>query len=304
MVETIEFYLEKFYSKLTDILKREKKEGSVFFSFLLTKYSNKLQSILRQATIDGNNIPKELLNDLVEKKLVIETDVLGQFIISSRGIWEYETLKQIITIDQLLDFITNRVYTFDYSSKKLLDREKVVVFALIAIRAFSDKTAVDLNKGETSLNAWKDILKKSHEKLGELKGVSESYSFDDFYRKKGKDGKKVKVNLDLEDPIIHTFRHIDQLPKKTRDIVKNLGNRKYYLNLAENNIIIEDKFKFLIQRIFEDAPLTFTDYQKISNFFNEISLHYSTVIFDSGENLFSSPEHSEKMKDILLFGSI
>jgi hypothetical protein len=303
-----EIYLKKFYNRLAETVSREELQGgkqeSLFFSFVLKRNSIKNQSILRQSTIGKEKIPQIILDSLLEEESILQTDHLGEFIISTKGIWEYETKNDIITIDALLKYLNSKLFRFKLANEEFRPREKIVVFSLLAIRAFSEEIAVNLNKGDTTYEAWNQIIISSIKKLVELGVLPQNYTLNTFFIENKTRKKAKKVNRNFEDPMIYVFRHIYKLPEKTMHILKNPGNRRYYLDLGNNDSINENGFKYLIKKIFEGVSLSFQDLENIIKFFDEISFQYSPIIFESGKNQFVNPSYTEKIKDILLYGDL
>ncbi len=303
MTDQLESVLQRFYDALRDSLVREGLRGSIFHNLILKKNSTKLQTILRQSTISGSSIDPAILKDISARRLVLPTDEINQYIISVRGIWEIENRQNIISIENLLDFYDTKVFRYQLVDQALIPREKVVVFSLLAIRAYSKEFAVNLNKDDTALEAWINLVKETIEKLKEIGELPEGYSIQEFYNvSDGKRKRKTKPgNILFEHPLVYVFRRIYQLPEKTKNIVQNPGNRQYFLDLWKNEEFYQEGLKFLITRVFTDITLSIPILESISLFFEDISFRYAPLIFDYGSNPFLSPKFSEKIKDYLIF---
>ncbi len=115
--------------------------------------------------------------------------------------------------------------------------------------------------------------------------------------------KEKKVNRNFEDPMVYIFRRIYKLPEKTMNLVKNPGHRRYYLDIIRDNNLQEESFKFLIMKVCNGANLALEDYEKIGEYFDRISFKYSPIMFEGGKNPYLNPLFSEKIKEILLFGT-
>lgn len=291
-MENLDF-LEKFYQKLYDNLEKinKLKENSIIISFLYIK-SNDQYRLLNESSIFSYKIPKEIINNLQDRKLIRNTDTLNNYVITAKGIWDIENKKNILNEIKLINYIDNKFFNvYKLSEKPLTDKQKVILFSMLAARTFSEKSSIDLKKDETVMNAWKEIVDKSYEKLTSLDIISELEK-DDLYGK--------KENKGNEKPVSHLYRHTDELPKKTRGLFKAIGKQKYFLDISKDSEISKESLGFLFKQIFESKVLSLTEINDIDTFFQEIAFTKNIYVFDPREHIFSKPEYDEIMRETLL----
>ncbi len=292
MMENQEMVLKKFYQKLYDNLEKNKKkmkENSVIISFLDLK-SNDRYRLLSESSIFSYKIPKEILSELQNKKLIRNTDTLNSYTITAKGIWDIENKNNFISELILLDYLDQKFFNvYNVSEKPLTDKQKVIIFSMLAARTFSEKSSVDLKKDETVMNTWKEIVDKSYEKLKSLNLISE-LDQKDLYGKSGN-----------EHPVSNLYRHTDELPKKTRGLFKALGNQKYFLDLLQNNEISKETLSFLFKQIFNNKVLSTSEINEIDSFCREIAFTKNIYLFDPRDHIFSKPEYDEIIRETLLF---
>ncbi len=292
MIENMETTLTKFYQKLYNNIEKNKKkvnENSIIITFLDLK-SNVRYQLLNESSISSHKIPQKILIDLQNKKLIRSTDTLNSYTITAKGIWEVESKNSIINETILLDYLDQKLFNvYNISDKPLTDKQKVILFSMIAARTFSEKSSIDLKKEETVMDTWKEIVDKSYEKLKSLNLISK-LDQKDLYGKVG-----------TEHPVSNLYRHTDELPKKTRGLFKALGNQKYFLDLFQNSEISKENLDFLFKQIFENKVLSSADIYEIDKFCRDIASTKNIYIFDPREHLFSKPEYDEIIRDLLLF---
>ncbi len=291
-METID-YLEKFYDTLyNSLIKRYKKEKykSLLIWFFDIKENDRLR-LIGESKIKKIRIPKEIADELIKNNLIRESDTAGDYVITAMGVWDYEKNKNILSQEGLLNEIDKKYFnTYNELEKPLAERHKIVLMALIAARAFSDKSPMNLKKGEYAMNTWEEIIKRSYELLNKLGIVYEMTEEQIF----GKPGNEHKVS--------NLIRHSDEIPKRTRGIYKTAESRdqKYYLTLFSSGRIHVENLKLLFRQIFEDKKLTHSEIDLISDFCNEIASAKSMYIFDLHEHIFHKPEYDNVIRDALI----
>lgn len=291
-MENLDF-LEKFYQKLYDNLEKinKLKENSIIISFLYIK-SNDQYRLLNESSIFSYKIPKEIINNLQDRKLIRNTDTLNNFVITAKGIWDIENKKNILNEIKLINYIDNKFFNvYKLSEKPLTDKQKVILFSMLAARTFSEKSSIDLKKDESVMNTWKEIVDKSYEKLTSLHIISELDKDDLFGKKENKGNEK---------PVSHLYRHTDELPKKTRGLFKAIGKQKYFLDVSKDSEISKDSLGFLFKQIFESKVLSLTEINEIDTFCQEIAFTKNIYVFDPREHIFSKPEYDEIIRETLL----
>lgn len=291
-MENLDF-LEKFYQKLYDNLEKlnKLKENSIIISFLYIK-SNDQYRLLNESSIFSYKIPKEIINNLQERKLIRNTDTLNNYVITAKGIWDIENKKNILNEIKLINYIDNKFFNvYKLSEKPLTDKQKVILFSMLAARTFSEKSSIDLKKDESVMNTWKEIVDKSYETLTSLHIISELDKDDLFGKKENKGNEK---------PVSHLYRHTDELPKKTRGLFKAIGKQKYFLDVSKDSEISKDSLGFLFKQIFESKVLSLTEINEIDTFCQEIAFTKNIYVFDPREHIFSKPEYDEIIRETLL----
>jgi hypothetical protein len=284
-----ERFLKKIYQILYDNLEKNKKlkERSVIKSFLKIT-SNVRFRFLKDSSVPKYKIPRDIFNDLIDKKLIRNTDKVDFYTLTLKGIWEVENKNNIMSNDILLEFLDKSFFNvYNISEKPLSEKEKVIIFSMIAARAFSEKSSVDLKKGETALNSWEEIINKSYEKMKSLPLISKLEQ-EDLY---GKPGNEHKVSS--------LFRHTDALPKKTGGLFKAVGKQKYFLDLFKEEIAKENLI-YLLKQILGEKILSMKEINDIDTFCRDIAHNKNIFIFNAKEHIFSKPEVDEVIRDALL----
>ncbi|KKG53863.1 hypothetical protein [Methanosarcina mazei] len=286
MDEDTKRHLHEFYDILYNNLERERKpkNNSIILSFLEMR-GNSRNEIMNISVRNFPNIDKHSLDLLLTEGLIQTSSDINSFIITSKGVWVVEKEKGIIDEEILLNYINDKY--FIKKDKSITDKEKVVLFSMMSARAFSEKSAVDLNKNRSVLDRWKSIIDASSEKLSSLGYVSKE-KVTDLYGKSGN-----------EHVVSGLFRRNTGLPGKTNWIYKYTGEKKYYLDIYDGSEIYREKLSYLFWIIFE-GNVSSQKRDEIINFCNEISANMSIFVFDSTEHLFSMPVCDILVKDCLM----
>lgn len=269
------------------------KKQSPITIFLKTTKKN-IRIILKDA-----GIPKYKLKDsgIIESLLRSEYIRLGskpgEYIITPKGIWDYENEKKIYELDDFLSFIDKEYFNlFKSQTIHFNTKEKVVVFSMLAIRAFNKENSIDLNVDQAILDKWNGILDKSREKLFNL-GIINQAESDNFWKK------NVKKD-DINSACYYILRHMNKLSEKTNDLYKSPGNKKYFLNISLNQELLKADLAFLINKVFEGIELNHSIKENIIEFFKGISFEYSIYVFYE-VNDFATPKFDAILKEIILF---
>lgn len=292
MQENVQASLNKFYQNLhTNIIKKKKKvkENSIIIAFL-DSTSNDRYKLLNESAISAHKIPSNTLTELENKNFVRNTDILNHYTITAKGIWEIETKNDLISEQNLINYLDQKLFNvYNFSNKPLSDKQKVIIFSMLAARTFSEKSSIDLKIDDNILNVWEEIVEKSYEKLNSLKLISKLEK-KDLYGKAG-----------TEHPVSNLYRHTDELPKKTKGIFKALGKQKYFLDIFKDSEISNENLNFLFNLIFDKNVLSSTEIYEISNFCNDIASNKNIYIFDPREHIFLNPKYDGIIRDVLLF---
>lgn len=282
--------LEKFYNCLyNNLIKKYKKEKykSIIFWFLEIKGPDRMR-IVQDSKIKKIKIPKEIFIELEKEEMIKETDKLGEYVITAKGIWFYEKEKDIFSDQKLLEYLDNKYFSTYSDDAKSSDKQKVVLFSMIATRAFSENSLLDLKKSEQLLNELEKILKESYELLRSFGVVSEMNEKDLF----GKQGPEHKV--------VNVIRHSDDIKKKTKGIYITVLPQKHYLNIYINNKINVDNLKFIFKQILGDKKLTHSEIDLMCKFCDEIATSRNVYLFDLKSHIFHKPEFDNFIRDALI----
>lgn len=289
-------YLNRIYRKLYEKYKLQFKEiieGSLFISLTLQeKMSNKRFKLLWDASFEEYKIPKITRESLLQNGYIRSTGTDNRYYITARGIWKVEEHEGKINADKLIKFIDKEKFSksFQEVNKNITDKQKVILFTLIATRCFSQYSVADLKTQNRIKDVWAEVVDECYSFLEKM-GTVKKLKYSDLY---GRVGNEHKVS--------NLFRHTDRLPKLTQNIFQTLGrSQKYYLDLSNNKQINKGKLKILLQKIFDSITLDSNKREKISNFCREISHGYDTRLFPKNKNDFHGFEYDGEIEDLILF---
>jgi hypothetical protein len=292
MNENEKDYLKKFYSSLRDNLRREKslKGNSVLISFLETRSASRYK-LLSNSTISSALVPNEILMSLLSKNYLQVLGDINTYAMTAKGVWHYELEAEIMNEETLLSYINDKFFV-DKSpganvKSDLDDKEKVILFAMISARAFSQKSSADLKRSDLVKDKWQEVLEKSYDALLGLRSIARLKKVD-FLGKTG--------NEHIASSI---FRHNNHMVQKTRGIYAYTGKYEYYLDLYENSVFSSDKLSYLFWKIFK-GDISSNSVDSITEFCNRVSSRESIYLFNMGEHIFSMPTYDALLKDSLL----
>lgn len=283
----IQRQLNSIYTLLKNrlILKKKLKNNSILISIMNVK-SNEAFKLLSESVIKKTSIPYDVFNYLLSNNYIRMADKPENFIITVKGIWEIESKNKIINTNILLEFIDKKFFGVFKDIGKLNEKEKVILFTMIAVRSFSPESALDLKKGNIVLSCLEELIKDSFNFLYKNNIIS-------------------KLNLEIlfgaqgnEHPVSHLIRHTDALLKRTRGIYKTLGKQKYYLDLLNDKKISTEGLVLLLDSIFE-SNITPHLKQEISDFCIEHSYSKSKYLFDLNVHNFAHPIYDEQFNEAL-----
>jgi len=285
-------YLKKFYNLLRDNLRREKslKGNSVLISFLETRSASRYK-LLSNSTISSGLVPKDVLMSLLSKGYIQVLGNINAYAIAAKGAWHYEKELDLMNEDNLLLYINEKFFRANYPGTNgrndLDDREAVILLAMIAARAFSQRSSVDLKKNDVIKGKWQEVLEKSYDVLKGLQIITKLRK-EDFLGKTGN-----------EHLVSSIFRHNNQMPQKTRGIYEYSGKQEYYLDVYENSTFSQENLSYLFWKIFK-GNIPFDSVDLIIEYCNEVSSRESIYQFEMKEHIFSMPTYDSLVKDSLL----
>ena len=280
------YHLNRFYRILYENIKKYKKlkDNSIILSFLKTRKAS-IFRILKRSTMSSNLIPLETLTSLLKKGLIQNYGQFNTYIISAKGVWIIEKENDNMSLDLLFSFFNKEYFNLKIEAD-LNDKEKVILFTMIATRTFSDKSTIDLKKDLIIRDKWKEIMEKTHNFL-----KTQSYI----------NIKKEKLfnttgNIHI---VSSLFRHNNKMVQKTRGIYNYNRKQEYYLDIYKNNIFNDEKLTYLFWKLF-DGKISNKEINIITNYCNEISLKDSIYLFNIKNHIFSMPKYDIKIKDAII----
>lgn len=281
-------YLNKFYSLLQDNLTRKKalKSNSVLISFLQTLGADRYK-YLKNSTLPSYLIPDTVSGSLLEKGLIQCVEKIDALAITAEGVWVYEKRAGLINEKNLLTYI-NEKYFISKINKNLSLNEKVILLTMIAARAFSEESAINLKKSDTIKDRWQEILVRAYDFIV-LLGAFPKNQKESFLDTGG--------NMH---PVSSLFRHNTKMVQKTFGYYKYNRKEEYYLEVFQNSNLSLEKLSYLFWQLFKENDLSQDSINLIANFCNEISNKESIYLFDMDKHIFSLPKYDIIIKDALL----
>jgi len=211
-------------------------------------------------------------------------------VITGKGVWRVETDKSVISEGGLIKTLDEKYfYHCAEAETPLSEKHQIIIFSMLAARAFSIESCVDLKMSDSALDAWGDIVCKSYallKKLGAVVDLTEDMLF-------GMKGNEHKVS--------NVFRHTDGLPKQTMLFFTAPGKQRYFLNLYnETRQASVGDFRNLLRLVFCNKHLTMEERNEIFDFCDEIATTKNIYVFRVETHKFHSPEYSTTFRDALL----
>src|SRR2546425_9659137 len=285
--ESIEL-LRRFYNSCKDQVELQKglKSDSLLLSCLDGK-SNTRYRILNDAAISIVKVNTAALDELLGAGWVREAGEASRYSITALGLWEVERNDRLLDEIGLLEYLDSKYFDLFGGTPKLKDRERVILLALIAARAFSDKSCVDLLKDSHTMDGWRTIIEKSYQLLFSL-GFVAKLDETALFAAKGN-----------EHPVSHLIRHTDALPRKTKGLYKAPGKQKYFLDLYDGSGVPVPKLSYLLRIVFE-GKLGIDAIDSVLALCREIAYGDSIHVFDLDQHLFSKPAYDDLIRDALL----
>jgi hypothetical protein len=218
-------------------------------------------------------------------------DQKANITLTSKGIWELESKLNIINNNALITFIEDKLFDcFKNIRQSLTDKEKVIVFTALAIRAYSKESAIDLTTtNERIIEAWRSIVEAVAEFLYENRIVTTG----DIRKELFKD-KRHKTALN---PVIHFFRYSEFIAKKSNGLFYAKG-RKYYLDLYKNNTLNIDDLTFLLGTVLGDK-VDSEIIDKVNSFCSDISYGKSVEVYSLSKHIYATPDYDELIRNAL-----
>jgi len=289
-------FLEKLYKKLKESYVRTKPKNtkSVFLGMIDFNSKTKRRRLLSDASVNivTYQVEPDLIDKLIKSKYISYIDQKKDIItLTSRGIWEAECYLKLIDQNILLNFIEKKWFDCFSDVEPLSEKEKVILFALLSVRAFSEDSAVDLRDIQRTGEGWREAVTLSYDFLFENKIIEDVGLRENLFK-----GSKTKASLE---PIKHCcFRYSENLPKKTNEIFIAKQPLRYFLNLNNEPQDMKDNLVFLFNIIFEDK-LDYVLMEKIYDFCLKTSYDISVKVFVYDKHIFAKPDYDELIQGAL-----
>jgi len=279
--------LNRVYSNLKTVLtlKKRLKDNSVLVSIINVK-SNEAYKLLSESGIKPVSIPREVFDSLQAGGYIRMAEKPDKFVITVKGIWEVESRNGAMDTDILLEHIDRKFFDLFKEGGQLTEKEKVILLAMIAVRSFAKESALDLKKGEIVLTCLQTLIQSSFELLSRH-GIIRKLKVGELFGAQGN-----------EHPVSHLIRHTDALLKRTRGIYKTLGKQKYYLELYDGDVIIEEALMTLLGYIF-GSKMTMELKLEFTKFCLVNAYEQSTYLFDLSVHKFANPIYDEQINEAL-----
>jgi hypothetical protein len=215
-------------------------------------------------------------------------DSPDRFVITPRGIWEIESHLGKITIPILLASIDVKYFDLFGITAPLTEKEKTIVFSMIAVRSFSRDSALDLKRGEPTLKTLMEVLTRSYELLCEV-GLIKELKKEDLFGGRGN-----------EHPVSQLIRHTDSLVKKTKGVFATLGGQRYFLEIYSEDAEVKSRqrLELLVKMIF-DKPVPATTKNSINEYLNEIAYKKCAYLFDADTHKYAHPEYDDEIANVI-----
>jgi len=274
--------LKKLYNNLKTNLEVDNKlkSQSILISFVDLKSNARFRYILGSA-LDLSQYDRRDINELLNNKLIRETEDVNSYAISGKGVWFIEE-NTILSINHFIDFIDNKYFDLAINNNNITDKEKVILLSLITARAFSEATAINLKNDYLILDSCKRIIDNSYLILNEYGIVKK---INNLYGKKGN-----------EHIVSNLIRHTDILPKKTKGIYMAPGNQKYFLDIVHNDNISIDKLSYIIKCVLP-KDIEYNDVLSIFEKFKTNSYNEAVYLNNNLNNSFINPHYDDMIKN-------
>jgi hypothetical protein len=269
--------LKQMYGSYDDWLRKNNrmKSDSVLYSIIRTTRASR--SKLFRETAE-KYIDPSTANSLIEVGLIRESDDRRSYAFTMNGLFYTET----ILLENGNFFKESDKYFFNvFEDVSITDRERIILITMVALRTFSEKSAIDMKESVGVQDEWWEILKRISDLLVEEKVVNEKTSLSSYTSSK------------IEHSASDVIRHSENLPPATKNVFIKPGNNLYYLDLIENGRIKTNVLADLLELVFEGRGDDYT-VDRISYEMRSFPrLHGIAVQSYMDENFFSSAYDDE-----------
>jgi hypothetical protein len=280
--------LLRFYSALKYALEKHQEEAvtSVFLGLQEVKTTNQLASLLRDGALRSSDFDNDEIRGLQDQGLVRETDIPFRVVITLRGVWLVESERNVIDVGRVVEFLDGKAGSV-FRPKSLGAKEKVILLAILSVRAFSPTSAIDLLSDNLTKDHWREVLDSSAEQLVTL-GVIKAAERSRLFRSGGN-----------EHPVSNLIRHSDAISKKTQGMYVAPGKQKYYLAVTAGEVPDRARIETILKKILT-AQLTVSQGEELVDFMRRIAYAKASLLFDPIVHRFANPLYDDVIRDAVM----
>jgi len=266
--------LKKMYD---DCMGNLKKKANSLILYSLEANKNTIRNALNESKIEGTDQTYETL--LSEGYIrCIEP---GTYVLTAKGAWSVESEFYNLDISKVLDHLDSSKFMLD--STNFPEKNKIILFALLSARCFTEDTCAEYSANET-----KDIL--------QLFKNSADFLMEYGCIKPGCFGPSPKASSKSE--LGNFTGSIDKLPSQTYFLFKPCKNG-YYLDVSQNGKINKERVTSLFKIVF-GGNINIDDVDKIVSFCNDQCMYLGYVYHLNCNYSFSGSEMDGIIEECIL----
>jgi hypothetical protein len=234
---------------LTNILTTSKKSAQEIY--------NKMSFPRTEIKLSENDFEDLLLKNMI--KIISKKDSKITLTLKSIMILEYKIFDINPQVNKMLDDINKEFFdnVMHLSEKPVSSKEKAIIIALIGLNTFSEGYMLQLKEEkENEFKSAVDIAVVFLKTLGQ--------EFDD-----GTLDKIWSRNVIGEGPVLAEMRRLNQIQMSTEGVYKNTKSG-HYLDILKNNKLNEERFNYILSRIFDKRTPTYEEKKQMIKALDEI----------------------------------
>lgn len=260
------------------------KPESLLIAFMKKK-ANDRSALLKQSAIDSNYVDSKTLEELIGSGYVQKIKNTSLLALTAEGVWEVEFRTKDDPLNDLLNGINDQFFD-EFENVSITGRNKVVLFAMICMRSFSQDSSVDIRMEKDVTEEWWQIFVKVDEYLINMGVITKDNSIT-----------KERKSAGTESNVSDLIRHSDRIPRYTDGIYSKSGKQQYWLDLITNKEIDVTRLSKLIKLTLGDK-INYNNYEDYARFANDLCLDYGFLISQSyKESKFLSCDYDFIIRD-------
>ncbi len=215
-------------------------------------------------------ISDDEFDDLISKnilKIVSKKESKITLTLKAIMIIKYKMFDPDNKVIAMLDDINKEFFddVMHLSEKSINSKQKAIIIALIGLNAFSENYTLQLKVEKE--NQFKEAVDLAVNFIKNLGQEFDDGSLDKLWSRK----------VIGEGPVLSEMRRLDQIPRSTEGIYKatRLG---HYLDILNNNKVDDDKFNYILSKIFDKRMPTYEEKKKMIKVLDDIQ-QYEYKIF-------------------------